>query len=139
MELAGRQLKVGLVNPEARTDVPAAAMALPLGGPTGIVNELDDEGGGLGLNAATRAMLMAKLQRSVLPITSTASLPGLAHMAMPGALPGVPGLASPLTTPAILQAAPPLSAAAVPAAAAASPSSPASPCFVLRNMFDPAT
>jgi len=56
MEIAGRQIKVGLVNDTNKEG-------------TGMLGELDDdEGGGLSLNAVSRAILMQKLQReSIMP------------------------------------------------------------------------
>jgi len=56
LELAGRQLKVGLVNDTSKESS------------GGVCGELDDdEGGGLALNAHSRALLMAKLQTRLGP------------------------------------------------------------------------
>eukprot|EP00735_Rhodelphis_limneticus_P005166 TRINITY_DN1690_c0_g1::TRINITY_DN1690_c0_g1_i2::g.17694::m.17694 TRINITY_DN1690_c0_g1::TRINITY_DN1690_c0_g1_i2::g.17694 ORF type:complete len:489 (-),score=64.63,sp/Q5RC80/RBM39_PONAB/41.46/6e-73,RRM_1/PF00076.17/8.5e-19,RRM_1/PF00076.17/5.3e-18,RRM_1/PF00076.17/0.00011,RRM_5/PF13893.1/2.1e-08,RRM_5/PF13893.1/5.6e-11,RRM_5/PF13893.1/2.7e-08,RRM_6/PF14259.1/2.9e-12,RRM_6/PF14259.1/8.8e-14,RRM_6/PF14259.1/2.7,RBM39linker/PF15519.1/9.7e-13,Nup35_RRM_2/PF14605.1/7.9,Nup35_RRM_2/PF14605.1/0.36,Nup35_ len=65
LDMAGQQLKVGLINDR-------------LGGDTaGGVGDLDDEDRGLGLNQAGRATLMAKLSHGTL------SLPSLPHATYP--------------------------------------------------------
>jgi len=83
LEIAGRQIKVGLVNENNKQDI--AAMAnMPVHGDLD-----DDEGGGFSLNAQSRAMLMAKLQR---PTSQTQSTP----VSLPG--PSSPTALSPPTT-----------------------------------------
>lgn len=118
LEIAGRQIKVGLVN-ESNT--------ITSTGPVGALGELDDDGmrgekkkreggggfenqqsliilldgGGLSLNAHSRAMLMAKLQRAA-PAASAPS---------PTPSPGYGLSLNPAISP--------------------------SPCMLLKNMFDP--
>eukprot|EP01105_Mastigella_eilhardi_P021688 TRINITY_DN527_c0_g1_i10.p1 TRINITY_DN527_c0_g1~~TRINITY_DN527_c0_g1_i10.p1 ORF type:complete len:398 (-),score=127.98 TRINITY_DN527_c0_g1_i10:91-1284(-) len=108
LELAGQQLKVGLVNEGGSSSG------------VGMLGELDDdEGGGLTLNAQSRALLMAKLQR------------------------GEPDMNFPIPTPSIpTVAVPPVPSAAIAAAvatvsASATGATPPTPNIVLRNMFDP--
>jgi len=97
LELAGRQLKVGLVN---ETKVES----------TGLCGELDDdEGGGLALNAHSRAVLMSKLQRGGDSLLLNNSLSSSAH----------PSSLTPPQVPVI-------------------PVQP-STCICLKNMFDPLT
>jgi len=102
LEIAGRQIKVGLVN--------ETTVAGPGGGAGGALGELDDdEGGGLSLNAQTRADLMAKLQRGAAP----------AAAAVPMAAPvSFAGMMNPL-------------------AGSAGYSIPPSQFVMLKNMFDP--
>jgi len=98
LEIAGRQIKVGLVN-ETKQEAP------------GLLGELDDdEGGGLSLNAQSRAMLMAKLQRGGALAGAQNSLIGL-PIANPATVAGgiLPNVALNVT----------------------------SPCILLKNMFDP--
>lgn len=153
MELAGLQLKVGLVS-DAGT-LAAAAMPGMMGGGSGL-NELDDEGGGLGLNAQARAMLMAKLAGQIapgglsnLPGASTMAFPGLSNYSglLPGVLPsmmpnvsGMPQLAGlgasmPLQSSSFMQATSGAPAAPVPTV---TPRPTSSPYMLLKNMFDPA-
>jgi len=101
LEIAGRQIKVGLVNESVI-------------GQGGSLGELDDDdGGGLALNAQSRAMLMAKLYRG-----STAAVP-VAAPTIPAAVPGIPilnpvmGGGLPVLNPSV--------------------------CVLLKNMFDPKT
>jgi len=99
LELAGRQLKVGLVNETKQENI------------GGSLGELDDEGGGLQLNAQSRALLMAKLGRGALPnpsLPSAMSMSGVGQLVSP-----VPAMLSP----------PPM---VVP-----------TQYLLLRNMFDP--
>eukprot|EP00475_Leptophrys_vorax_P016306 TRINITY_DN22771_c0_g2_i1.p2 TRINITY_DN22771_c0_g2~~TRINITY_DN22771_c0_g2_i1.p2 ORF type:complete len:238 (-),score=32.32 TRINITY_DN22771_c0_g2_i1:840-1517(-) len=118
--------------------------------------ELEDEGGGMALNAQARAALMMKLDRSGagagLPVLAspavtpaqaamgllTSSNP-LAAMAMrPGILPAVPGAAVPLVQPGAMAAAAAAALASNPvaaAAAAAVSAGPPSECLLLTNMF----
>jgi RNA-binding protein 39 len=119
LEIAGRQIKVGLVN---ETQTPTIASSGSLG-------ELDDdEGGGLALNAHSRAMLMAKLQRGA----AGGPLPGL-PLPVPG-LPPLPGVLPPLLNPALLGQLPGVPS---PLAAMINPAVQPSPCVLLKNMFDP--
>jgi len=97
LELAGRPIKVGLVND---------MVAMP---GNGLDRLDDDDGGGMSLNANSRAQLMMRLQRD--------NDPGLS-MLMPPMLPQQSQSSS-------LQ--PPIMAPAIPMAAHT---------FVLKNMFD---
>jgi len=108
MELAGRQLKVGLVN-ESKTDA------------VGMLGELDDDGGGLVLNAQARALLMAKLanQRMQSPLESL------------GQMPSFSSVVSPLGTTTMTMGGGPV--------AGASTFQQPSTCLLLKNMFDPKT
>ncbi|CAI9109124.1 OLC1v1008881C1 [Oldenlandia corymbosa var. corymbosa] len=83
----------------------------------------DDDGGGLALNAQSRAMLMAKLDRSGI----VQSVP-----ALNGAAPSQQPITMPIVTPT-MQA--PFFPAVVPEAPIGNPSE----CLLLKNMFDPAT
>ncbi|KAI3845639.1 hypothetical protein MKW92_049582, partial [Papaver armeniacum] len=104
----------------------------------------DDDGGGLALNARSRAILMAKLDRSCttssfVPVVNGASLalpatsvlgvapavnPLVAALGQPSipALPGLPGSTLPVTAVSV----PPIDSVGVP-----------SECLILKNMFDP--
>jgi len=120
LEIAGRQIKVGLVN-ESNTIQ---------GGTTGALGELDDdEGGGLALNAQSRAMLMAKLQRGAAQIPApvpilTPIMPGMGLVPMAGF--GMPTLNPALT-------------GGTPVGMTLNPALHPSPCMLLKNMFDPKT
>ncbi|XP_010690339.2 uncharacterized protein LOC104903901 isoform X1 [Beta vulgaris subsp. vulgaris] len=136
LDIGGRVMKVSAV-----TDQPGMQDA---GATTGDLD--DDEGGGLALNASSRALLMQKLDRS----GNVTSVPGtLASSAvtsagisapMPGAVPGVSSLAAPLMQPSIspLGGLPgaglttPLGTLAI-----ADPVGVPSECLLLKNMFDP--
>jgi len=85
LELAGRQLKVGLVT-ESKSEVGLGSDAL---------DDEVDEHGGLVLNAQSRALLMAKLQQrgnpTAMPNLVTANIPGLPPASVrSAALPGMP-------------------------------------------------
>ncbi|PAN51533.1 hypothetical protein PAHAL_9G600800 [Panicum hallii] len=131
LDIAGRVIKVSAVTDQAGVQVSGAT--------TGDLD--DDEGGGLALNASSRALLMQKLDRSGITTSLTggmgttglntpvgipaASVLGAAPAAAPVLRPTVPGLGSipgatlPITSPSI-ELAPP------------------SECLLLKNMFDPA-
>jgi len=89
-------MKVGLVTQEVQQD-----MGLAMG-------EMDDEGGGVSLNAQSRANLMQKLARGEMQQPDLGPAPSAQPSARPQ--PVVP----------------------------AQPSQPPSPFLVLKNMFDPA-
>jgi len=112
LELAGRQIKVGLVN-ETKSE------------PIGTLGELDDEGGGLpGLNAQSRAMLMAKLmdQHGITPPpTLTSALPNLGVFNSMNATINSPTIGQSKPAPNI----------------ASSANQKVSRCVLLKNMFDP--
>ncbi|KAI3875735.1 hypothetical protein MKX03_023658 [Papaver bracteatum] len=104
----------------------------------------DDDGGGLTLNACSRAILMSKLDRSgttssLVPVVNGASLALPATSVLGGApainplvaafgqasipaLPGLPGSTLPVTAVSV----PPIDSVGVP-----------SECLILKNMFDP--
>jgi RNA-binding protein 39 len=187
MELAGRQLKVGIVSDPGTLTAggPGAGLGgLPaFGGAPGFgggfggqfgggggghfggggggggfggggLNELDDEGGGLGLNAQSRAMLMARLAGQTggvgfptlpgapmsFPMTSGfpgGLLPGVVPgMGLPGmpVLPGLPALGG-LGAPSPLL---PTAGAMPIVSPTVAPRPVASAFMLLKNMFDPA-
>lgn len=88
LTLAGRQIKVGLVNEKVESSAPTFHSSSSISSSLG---ELDDEGGGIALKPQERALLMAKLQRS------GGDVPGLP-------LPTLPVLPTslPLPTPAVV-------------------------------------
>ncbi|CAN1307716.1 RNA-binding protein 39 [Linum perenne] len=112
VEIAGRPIKVSSV-----TDQPGQE-----GGTTGDFD--DDEGGGLALNARSRAMLMQKLDR-----TGTAS-----SMTLPGPPAGLPPAVGSLLPPGL-----PGSGLQLPVATLPSLDNVGVPseCLLLKNMFDP--
>lgn len=111
LEIAGRVIKVSAVTDQVGM--------LDVGTNAGDFD--DDEGGGLSLNARSRAMLMQKLDRTGAATSFTGAL--------------VPPTASPLLQPAALApAALPLVPPAIqPVDFAGVPSE----CLLLKNMFDP--
>ncbi|XP_073011804.1 uncharacterized protein [Typha latifolia] len=132
LDIAGRTIKVSAVTDQVGMQ--------DAGGNAGDLD--DDEGGGLSLNARSRALLMQKLDRSGTSIAGaivthaasdagtapTASLFGHPAVANPvvqptlPALVGFPGLTHPVTP----AAQPVLEAIGIP-----------SECLLLKNMFDP--
>ncbi|XP_055962222.1 uncharacterized protein LOC126653691 isoform X2 [Mercurialis annua] len=136
VEIAGRPIKVSTVTDQAGM----------LEGGANAGDFDDDDGGGLSLNARSRALLMQKLDRSgtassftaslgtsiastghagsVAPILGAASvLPPVAAPLMPGVVPGLPGLPG---TVQLGGAIPSVETVGVP-----------SECLLLKNMFDP--
>ncbi|KAI3922522.1 hypothetical protein MKX01_006211 [Papaver californicum] len=134
LDIAGRIIKVSAVSDQVgMQDIGANAGDFD-----------DDDGGGLSLNARSRAILMQKLDRSgttssLVPAVNGASLAlpatsvlGVAPAVNPlvaalgqasiPALPGLPGSTFPITAVAV----PPLDSVGVP-----------SECLILKNMFDP--
>uniref|UniRef100_A0A7N0T909 RRM domain-containing protein n=1 Tax=Kalanchoe fedtschenkoi TaxID=63787 RepID=A0A7N0T909_KALFE len=124
LELAGRVIKVSSVTDHVGVQDTSAKSA----------DFDDDEGGGLALNAHSRALLMAKLDRSGIAtsIAGTLGIPAVngapmsqQAIAMPfGGQVGVPGSVLPM------QVLPP---------PVAEPVGTPSECLVMKNMFDPAT
>ncbi|KAM1074323.1 hypothetical protein ACFX11_019484 [Malus domestica] len=121
LEIAGRTIKVSSVTDHVGSQEAGAKSA----------DFDDDDGGGLSLNAQSRALLMQKLDRSGIATSIAGSI-------------GVPGLngAAPnqraVTLPINGQAA--VSAPILPAAVAVNePVGNPSECLLLKNMFDPAT
>ncbi|KAK6946451.1 Splicing factor RBM39, linker [Dillenia turbinata] len=133
LEIAGRVIKVSAVTDHAgMQDVGVNPADFD-----------DDEGGGLALNASSRAILMQKLDRSGAASSLTGSMgtsPALPTAPILGAAPLVSPLAAPLVQPTIPTLAG-LSAASLPVPAVTVPSVEAvgvpSECLLLKNMFDP--
>ncbi|XP_020889374.1 RNA-binding protein 39 isoform X1 [Arabidopsis lyrata subsp. lyrata] len=126
LEIAGRAIKVSAVTDQ--TEVPEA-------GQTQTTGDLDDDdGGGLSLNAQSRALLMQKLDRSGTAsstgLTTAASIHGgvstISSLAAPalvqGSFPAVAGLAGAGIIPGVID-----------------PVGVPSECLLLKNMFDPST
>ncbi|XP_011046657.1 PREDICTED: RNA-binding protein 39-like [Populus euphratica] len=132
VEIAGRPIKVSAVTDQTGTQ----------DGGTNVGDFDDDEGGGLALNARSRALLMQKLDRTGTassiagslgtPTLPTAPILGATPVVSPavapllsGAVPAIPGLPVPgLQLPAT--AIPTMDTIGVP-----------SDCLFLKNMFDP--
>ncbi|EFJ18317.1 hypothetical protein SELMODRAFT_151471 [Selaginella moellendorffii] len=112
LELAGRAIKVSAVtDQQTGQDIGTTQ------------NDLDDdEGGGLALNARSRALLMQKLDRSG-GVGAPASLQPQAPMAVPPVYGGI-GSALSMQNGSVLPE---------------EPIGPPSECLLLKNMFDPAT
>jgi RNA-binding protein 39 len=149
LELAGRPLKVNVVTESNKENNMLASAAL--GNAVGI-GELDDEGGGLGLTAHSRALLMQKLLKDdslkppplVLPnaVPVVTSLPSVVPMipnplltatttATTTAVAAATSPTAPLVTPPLVP--PTLPLVGLPAKALQTN------CILLKNMFDPAT
>eukprot|EP00262_Sarcandra_glabra_P007781 TRINITY_DN2073_c0_g1_i1.p1 TRINITY_DN2073_c0_g1~~TRINITY_DN2073_c0_g1_i1.p1 ORF type:complete len:420 (-),score=87.08 TRINITY_DN2073_c0_g1_i1:415-1674(-) len=139
LEIAGRTIKVSAVSDQmGMQDVGANAGDFD-----------DDDGGGLSLNARSRALLMQKLDRSGTATSIAGSLgtpvvngPALTVPAAP--LLGVAPVVAPLVPPlgqASVPALPGLPGAVVPAASVAAPRIDTigvpNECLLLKNMFDP--
>ncbi|XP_031500652.1 uncharacterized protein LOC116264517 [Nymphaea colorata] len=121
LEIAGRTIKVSAVTDHVGIqDVGANAADFD-----------DDDGGGLSLNASSRAMLMQKLDRTG---TATSIVGTLGAPMINGAAPVQPSV---LTIPGQTS----LATSAVPVlpVSAAEPIGIPSECLLLKNMFDPST
>lgn len=118
LEIAGRVIKVSSVTEHVGAQESAAKTA----------DFDDDEGGGLALNAQSRAMLMQKLDRSGIASSITGSL-GVNSGGPAAAQAGLGG--SPAMTATILP--PQVVAAMIP-----EPVGTPSECLLLKNMYDPA-
>ncbi|KAI3838331.1 hypothetical protein MKX03_005459 [Papaver bracteatum] len=119
LEIAGRVIKVSAVTDHVGVQNAGANAA----------DFDDDDGGGLSLNAQSRAMLMQKLDRTGVATSIVGSL-GVPMVNGQGPVQPIVGL--PLN----------LQAGIVPALAAPTPSEPIgnpSECLLLKNMFDPAS
>ncbi|KAG7554741.1 Splicing factor RBM39 linker [Arabidopsis suecica] len=118
LEIAGRTIKVSSVSDHIGTQDAAPKSA----------DFDDDDGGGLALNAQSRALLMQKLDRSGIATSIVGSLgvPGLngAAFNQPGMNPSFPTPVLPTT--------------AIPSFVNEPVGQP-SECLLLKNMFDPAT
>ncbi|KAE8700105.1 ribonuclease P protein subunit p25-like protein-like [Hibiscus syriacus] len=123
LEIAGRTIKVSSVTDHVGTQDPAAKSA----------DFDDDEGGGLALNAQSRALLMQKLDRSGIATSITSSL---GVPLLNGSAPNPQAVMLPVNG----QAAYP--SPVLPPIMCATPLDPIgqpSECLLLKNMFDPAT
>ncbi|KAK4366852.1 hypothetical protein RND71_014732 [Anisodus tanguticus] len=121
LEIAGRTIKVSSVTEHVGVQDAGAKTA----------DFDDDEGGGLALNAQSRAMLMAKLDRSGVAsgVAGTLGVPalnGAAQPAMSMPMGGAAAFPNMLSTQVIASMAP-------------EPIGIPSECLLLKNMFDPAT
>lgn len=129
LEIAGRAIKVSAVTDQ--TEVPEA-------GQTQTTGDLDDDdGGGLSLNAQSRALLMQKLDRS-----GTASSTGLTTAAsFNGGVSTISSLAAPALVQGSFPAVAGLAGGIIPGVIPAGfdPIGVPSECLLLKNMFDPST
>ncbi|KAJ8557363.1 hypothetical protein K7X08_002988 [Anisodus acutangulus] len=121
LEIAGRTIKVSSVTEHVGVQDAGAKTA----------DFDDDEGGGLALNAQSRAMLMAKLDRSGVAsgVAGTLGVPalnGAAQPVMSMPMGGAAAFPNMLSTQVIASMAP-------------EPIGIPSECLLLKNMFDPAT
>ncbi|KAL6523733.1 hypothetical protein OROGR_017336 [Orobanche gracilis] len=133
LEIAGRSIKVSCVTDHVG--------AQDCGTKTADFD--DDDGGGLALNAQSRAMLMAKLDRSgnASSVMGPIGVPAMngtvsAQQAMPIPMPMSVPIPMPMSMPM------PMNAAAIlpnPYFPAPEPIGTPSECLLLKNMFDPAT
>ncbi|KAH6796719.1 Splicing factor [Perilla frutescens var. hirtella] len=123
LEIAGRTIKVSSVTDHVGAQESGTKTA----------DFDDDDGGGLALNAQSRAMLMAKLDRSGIAssVVGTLGVP-----ALNGAAPSQQAITMPINPTAVLPN-PVLPAQVV--SMAPEPIGTPSECLLLKNMFDPAT
>ncbi|XP_066399793.1 uncharacterized protein [Miscanthus floridulus] len=130
LEIAGRVIKVSAVTDQAGVQVSEA---------TGDLD--DDEGGGLALNASSRALLMQKLDRSGITTSLTGGM-GTAGLSTPVVIPTVSVLgAAPATAPLLHPTVPGLGSipgATLPITTPSIDLAPPNECLLLKNMFDPA-
>ncbi|RLN41795.1 hypothetical protein C2845_PM01G03420 [Panicum miliaceum] len=131
LDIAGRVIKVSAVTDQAGVQVSGAA--------TGDLD--DDEGGGLALNASSRALLMQKLDRSGITTSLTGGM-GTTGLNTPVGIPAVSILgAAPAAAPVLRPTVPGLGlipGATLPITAPSIELAPPSECLLLKNMFDPA-
>ncbi|XP_066400436.1 uncharacterized protein [Miscanthus floridulus] len=131
LEIAGRVIKVSAVTDQAGVQVSGA---------TGDLD--DDEGGGLALNASSRALLMQKLDRSGITTSLTGGMGTAGLMSTPVVIPTVSVLgAAPAAAPLLHPTVPGLgsiSGATLPITTPSIDLAPPSECLLLKNMFDPA-
>ncbi|KAF0914636.1 hypothetical protein E2562_030699 [Oryza meyeriana var. granulata] len=131
LDIAGRVIKVSAVTDQAGVQVSGVT--------TGDLD--DDEGGGLALNASSRALLMQKLDRSGTTTSLTGGIGGTGLNTSVGLPPvsvlGAPPIAAPVLQPTVpgLGSVP---VASLPIAAQSIETAPPSECLLLKNMFDPA-
>ncbi|KQK23594.1 RNA-binding protein 39 isoform X1 [Brachypodium distachyon] len=130
LDIAGRVIKVSAVTDQAGVQVSGAT--------TGDLD--DDEGGGLALNASSRALLMQKLDRSGVTTSLTSGM-GAAGLNTSVTLPAVSVLGAPPAAPALqptLTGLGLIPGASVPVISQPIATAPPSECLLLKNMFDPA-
>ncbi|KAG6763009.1 hypothetical protein POTOM_033537 [Populus tomentosa] len=134
VEIAGRPIKVSAVTDQVGAQ----------DGGTNVGDFDDDEGGGLALNARSRALLMQKLDRTGTASSITGSLgtPTLPTAPILGAAPAVSPAIAPLLSGSVL-AIPGLPIAGLQLTATTIPTVETigvpSDCILLKNMFDPKT
>uniref|UniRef100_A0A3B6JLX1 RRM domain-containing protein n=1 Tax=Triticum aestivum TaxID=4565 RepID=A0A3B6JLX1_WHEAT len=124
LDIAGKVIKVSAV-----TEQPGVQAS---GATAGDLD--DDEGGGLALNASSRALLMQKLDRSGATTSLTSGL-GASAVALP------PVLGAPATGTVLQPTVPGLGlipGASIPVITQSIDTAPPSECLLLKNMFDPA-
>ncbi|KAL6901823.1 hypothetical protein ACP4OV_004699 [Aristida adscensionis] len=130
LDIAGRVIKVSAVTDQAGVQTS--------GGTTGDLD--DDEGGGLALNASSRALLMQKLDRSGITtsLTGGMSTSGLStSMAVPAvSVLGAPPTAAPLLRPTVPSLGS-IPGTVLPVTTQSIETAPPSECLLLKNMFDP--
>ncbi|KAJ6692916.1 CC1-LIKE SPLICING FACTOR [Salix purpurea] len=134
VEIAGRPIKVSAVTDQVGAQ----------DGGTNVGDFDDDEGGGLALNARSRALLMQKLDRTGTASSITGSLgtPTLPTAPILGAAPAMSPAIAPLLSGSVL-AIPGLPVAGLQLPASTIPTIETigvpSDCILLKNMFDPKT
>ncbi|KAL3580823.1 hypothetical protein D5086_018658 [Populus alba] len=134
VEIAGRPIKVSAVTDQVGAQ----------DGGTNVGDFDDDDGGGLALNARSRALLMQKLDRTGTASSITGSLgtPTLPTAPILGAAPAVSPAIAPLLSGSVL-AIPGLPIAGLQLPATTIPTVETigvpSDCILLKNMFDPKT
>ncbi|KAG2716406.1 hypothetical protein I3760_03G124700 [Carya illinoinensis] len=124
LELAGRTIKVSSVTDHVGVQETGAKAA----------DFDDDDGGGLSLNAQSRALLMQKLDRSGV---ATSIVGSLGVPVLNGSAPNTQAFNLPANGQAAVSV-PALPVQAIPTPAAEPVGTP-SECLLLKNMFDPAT
>ncbi|KAA8530973.1 hypothetical protein F0562_005658 [Nyssa sinensis] len=124
LEIAGRTIKVSSVTDHVGVQDSVAKTA----------DFDDDDGGGLSLNAQSRALLMQKLDRSG---TATSIAGSLGVPVLNGSAPNQQAITLPINGPAAIPASA-LSGQII-ASVASEPIGNPSECLLLKNMFDPAT
>lgn len=125
LEIAGRTIKVSSVTDHVGVQDSGQKTA----------DFDDDDGGGLALNAQSRAMLMAKLDRSGIASSVAGSIGGVP--VLNGAAQAQQAITMPIGAPAAMPStvlAPQVLTSMVP-----EPIGNPSECLLLKNMFDPAT
>ncbi|XP_047089171.1 RNA-binding protein 39-like isoform X1 [Lolium rigidum] len=130
LDIAGRVIKVSAVTDQGGMQASGAT--------TGDLD--DDEGGGLALNASSRALLMQKLDRSGVTTSLTSGM-GATGVNTSVALAPASVLGAPTATPLLQTAISGLGlipGAALPVITQSIGTAPPSECLLLKNMFDPA-